>query len=115
MRLPCQCWVGDHAQLDLVCRFGVKLIRPWITIWQDWRTRRVVGWCLSESPDSTTLLAALRMGLLAPANFGGPDLVWIDNGKDYDSYTLHGRTKKERQQLRFNKVRITDQVRLNEH
>lgn len=91
-------WIGDHKELDLICRFEGRLIRPWLTTWMDWRTRRVVGWALTDSPNSTTILAALRHGLLDDANFGGPDAVWIDNGRDYDAWLFHGQTKKQRRQ-----------------
>jgi putative transposase len=96
-------WQGDHAQLDLMVAHPTtgKPVRPWLTAWLDWRTRRITGWCLSLNPDSSTILAALRHGLLhqREANMGGPDAVWIDNGKDYDSYTFKGQTKAERQQV----------------
>lgn len=101
-------WDSDHAQLDLWCRYQGRVVRPWITCWMDWRTRRIVGYVLTDQPNSSTIMAALRVGLLDPANHGGPDLVWIDNGKDYDCYTLHGQTKKER------KRKITERVRLVE-
>ncbi len=97
------CWVGDHKQMDLWCLFGGKLIRPWLTAWLDWRTRRVTGWVISESPNSSTILAALRHGLMDEANHGGPSVVWIDNGKDYDCYAFHGQTK----QQRLGKMNIT--------
>jgi transposase InsO family protein len=92
-----QCWVGDHKQLDLWCTWRNTIIRPWLTTWMDWRTRRVCGRVLSENPNSTTILAALRHGLLHERNMGGPEAVWIDNGKDYDAWVFHGQTKKERQ------------------
>lgn len=91
-----QMWIGDDKQLDLVCRFQGQLIRPWMSVWMDWRTRRVGGWILTGSPNSTTILAALRHGLKDPANFGGPEMVWTDNGKAYDCWQLHGQTKKQR-------------------
>ena len=43
-----------------------------------------------HSPNSTTILAALRHGLKDERNFGGPRAVWIDNGKDYDAWLFHG-------------------------
>ncbi|MEM6551783.1 MAG: DNA-binding domain-containing protein [Planctomycetota bacterium] len=91
-------WDGDHSQLDFFTwHEGLgKAIRPWLTLWLDWRSRRVVGWCLGPSPNSTTILAAFKMGMLDDANLGGPDVVWIDNGKDYDSYALQGETKAQR-------------------
>ncbi|MEA2708000.1 MAG: putative transposase [Phycisphaerales bacterium] len=91
-----ECWIGDHKQLDLICRFNDSLLRPWLTTWMDWRTRRVVGWVLSDTPNSTTILGALRHGLKDDRNFGGPRDVWIDNGKDYDAWLFHGQTKTQR-------------------
>jgi len=100
-----QCWVGDNRPMDLLCRItspegGVRIFRPQLTLWLDWRTRRVVGWALSDLPDSSTILAALRMGLLDEANKGGPAQVWIDNGRDFACYSLHGETKQMRTRRR---------------
>jgi len=93
-----ECWIGDHKQLDLICRFNDALIRPWLTAWKDWRTRRVVGWVLSDTPNSTTILGALHHGLNDERNFGGPRAVWIDNGRDYDAWVFHGQTKQQRKE-----------------
>ncbi len=90
------CWVGDHAQLDFVCQFGKQLLRPWLTAWMDWRTRRLMGWTISPAPNSTAILSALRHGLKADDLVTMPSTIWIDNGKDYDCYTFHGQTKKQR-------------------
>jgi transposase InsO family protein len=89
-------WIGDHKELDLICRWNGSLCRPWLTVWKDWRTRRVCGWVLSDNPNSTTILGALRHGLKEESNLGGPQHVWIDNGKDYDAWLFHGQTKKQR-------------------
>lgn len=94
---PGLCWIGDHAQLDLWARFGKRLIRPWLTAWMDWRSRRIVGYVLTDSPNSSTILASLRHGLMDPANHGGPDELYLDNGKDYACSVFHGQTKRERQ------------------
>jgi transposase InsO family protein len=91
-----ECWIGDHKQLDLICRFNDQLIRPWLTTWMDWRTRRIAGWTLNATPNSTAILGALRHGLMDELNQGGPRSVWIDNGKDYDCWMFHGQTKKQR-------------------
>ena len=91
-----ECWIGDHKCMDLWCMYGDRLVRPWLTTWMDWRTRRVVGWALTDNPDSSTILAALRHGILDEMNMGGPSSVWIDNGRDYDCWMFHGQTKKER-------------------
>lgn len=91
-------WIADHKQLDVICMFGAEKIRPWLTSWMDWRTRRIVGWVLSDNPNSTTILAALRHGMMEESNFGGPRRVWIDNGKDFSAWVFHGQTKKQRRQ-----------------
>ncbi len=88
-----ECWVGDHHQLDLWAIYQGKLIRPWLTAWQDMRSRVIVGWVLSPSPNQSTILLAFRNGCL---NFGPPSHVYMDNGKDYDSYAFTGQTKAQR-------------------
>ncbi|MEM6334520.1 MAG: Mu transposase C-terminal domain-containing protein [Planctomycetota bacterium] len=95
-------WQGDHCILDVMCSVpGRKRpVRPWLTAWLDTRSRRVVGWSLNpEAPSTTPILAAFRMAVLDPTNGGPPQRVLIDNGKDYDSYALHGMSKVERKRL----------------
>ncbi|MEO0966299.1 MAG: transposase domain-containing protein [Planctomycetota bacterium] len=93
-----ECWVGDQAILDLWCRLGASdaVIRPTLTAWQDWRTRRIVGWSLAPQGNAATIMAALRVGLEDEANHGGPAHVHVDNGKDYDAQVFDGRTKTAR-------------------
>jgi transposase InsO family protein len=91
-------WVGDHAQLDFFVRVPGKegFVRPWITAWIDWRTRRIVGYHVGLKPNSTAILLAFRKAMLDETNRGGPSHVSIDNGKDYDCWMFHGQTKQER-------------------
>lgn len=87
-------WIGDHSVLDMWCvSGGGKLIRPWLTAWMDWKTRKIVGWLLCESPNSATILSAFSRAMLDPSNNGGPDTVYIDNGRDYAAETFAGKTK----------------------
>lgn len=88
-------WVSDHKQLDVICSFGNSLIRPFLTAWMDWRTRKIVGFILSAQANSNTILAGLRMGMLDPSNMGGPAHVWLDNGRDYCARMFHAQTKTE--------------------
>ncbi|MEN1705324.1 MAG: DNA-binding domain-containing protein [Planctomycetota bacterium] len=98
-------WQGDHCVLDLWCsvltsKGTLKPVRPWLTAWLDTRSRKVVGYQVRpESPDTTSILASFRSAVLDPANGGPPHRVLIDNGKDYDSYALHGMSKAERKRL----------------
>jgi putative transposase len=91
-------WIADHKQMDFWVCYRGTIVRPWLTLWMDWRTRRVVGWVLSDSPNSSTILGSLRMALKDDANNGGPAEVRIDNGKDFASYVFKGSTKQERRQ-----------------
>jgi hypothetical protein len=65
--------------------------RPWLTAWMDMRSRRIVGWCIfATTPTRTRSSRALR----AAAWTRRARLeVYMDNGKDFDCYALHGRTK----------------------
>lgn len=92
-----RCWVFDHTRMDLFVRTGEKVFRPWLTTAQDWRTRKIVGWCLTLTPNSDTILLTLREGIMDRDNLGGPEHVCFDNGKDFDSWFFDGRTKQQRQ------------------
>ncbi len=93
---PGRIWMGDHGQCDFFCWWQNTLIRPWVTVWMDGGTRRVVAAVLCVSPSSDTILAAFGDGMRDPANMGGPTRVHVDNGKDYQALTFHGQTRTER-------------------
>jgi transposase InsO family protein len=85
---PNECWIGDHAELDFLVRGeGGAIIRPWLTAWEDQRSRRIVGWAITSGPDNDTILAAFRD---AVCELGAPMQVIIDNGKDYRSRGFSG-------------------------
>ena len=93
-------WVGDQHQLDVAALHEGKIVRPWLTAWMDMRSRKLVGWTLTpHGGNSDTILAAFKAGVLAEGQ-GAPGRVYIDNGKDYDAYVFHGRTKWQRQRQR---------------
>jgi len=93
-----ECWVSDWKQCDVIVRFGKQQIRPWFCSMLDWRTRKIVSHILSDVPNSSGILACLRMGILDSTNFGGPAHVWWDNGRDFSAYMFHGQTKAERRE-----------------
>lgn len=84
-------WCGDHREFDCFVCVGNKIMRPWLTSWEDLRSRTIVGRCISFQPNSTTIAAAFRAGVLT---YGAPQHVYIDNGKDYDAHYLNGKVKK---------------------
>jgi hypothetical protein len=101
-------YVCDHHQLKAFCldpeRMGQRkkdgspyVLRPWVTTIFDAATRRVVGWHLCVSPNSDSILRALRRAF---TDFGVCRHIKIDNGKDFDSQILTGMTKKQLRQLK---------------
>ena len=86
--LPNQIWVSDHGQHDVWVRNDVfsgvstnAAVRPWLTAVIDMRSRKVVGTAWSANPSSHTISSALRVGI---ADFGIPQVLYIDNGKDFE-------------------------------
>jgi putative transposase len=100
-------WCSDHHQFDVIVKAADgKLVRPWITCWQDLRSRKIVGWHIfTHDPNTSTILLSLRSAALAE---GLPENAYIDNGKDFDSYTLQGQTKTQRMFGRKIKVKFDD-------
>ena len=94
---PGSVWVGDHHQFNVLIQHRGKWVRPWLTAWMDLRSRAQVGWRVCLQPNQTTILAAFRD---AAKKCGPPDAVKIDNGRDYDSETFTGMTKKRRKVLK---------------
>jgi putative transposase len=87
-------WVLDHREFDIFVYTDdrrIKYARPWISAQMDLKTRCLVGWQISFQPNSNTAALGMRHGIL---NYGKPDGVYLDNGKDYRSKFLNGKTKK---------------------
>lgn len=81
---PCECYVGDHKRQNNWCvsADGKRVIRPWLTMWIDYATNRIVGLRICESPNSESILASF---VDAVTIAGKPDRIYVDNGKDYRS------------------------------
>ncbi len=94
---PGSVWIGDHHQCNCWVRNQGRWIRPWLTAWEDMRSRALVGYCVTASPNQSTIMLAFRKGC---QDYGPPESVKIDNGKDYDSQMWTGTTKKQRQKKR---------------
>lgn len=88
---------GDHHEFDLFVhtRSG-RLMRPWISAWLDLKTEVLVGWFISERPNSQTIALAFRHAVLPKPEgiMGLPESVYVDHGKDYRSHYLEGHTKR---------------------
>jgi hypothetical protein len=81
--------VSDHHCLDCVVMYQGQKIRPWLTTFQDLRSGKVLGWCPSVNPSSASIVVAYYMCCI---RYGIPQGLLFDNGKDYRSAWLNGRT-----------------------
>jgi hypothetical protein len=93
-------WCGDHHKFDVMVRIAdgpdgrKRHDRPWLTAWEDLRSRKIVGYSIGlEDPSADVILTTFRDAAIA---HGLPSTVLIDNGKDYDARALQGFTKKQR-------------------
>lgn len=82
-------YVGDHRLMDVFVRWGNLVRRLWFTAWYDPKSRTCVGWHVALEPDSNTIALSLRSAML---RFGVPRELYVDNGKDYKSHYLNGKT-----------------------
>jgi hypothetical protein len=81
--------VSDHHCLDCVVMYRGRLVRPWVTTMQDYRSGSILGWCPSVAPSSLSITAAYYMAVI---RYGIPLQMLFDNGKDYRSELLNGKT-----------------------
>ena len=80
--------VSDHHNWDFLVRKGDKIFRPWITVFQDHRSRKILSWSHSLYPSSESIAEGLYM---LTVKFGAPETLHIDNGKDYRGSYLNGK------------------------
>ncbi len=93
-------YCGDHHQLNIwVIGEKGQAVRPWITPWEDLRSRSIAGFCLVEQASSASIALAARHAFLkkediAYPQHGLPDWIHIDNGKDYSSRLISGKMRR---------------------
>jgi putative transposase len=82
-----QVWVGDTAILDIECQNDVfseiadfAPLRLRVTAFEDFRSRKFIAATFSVEGSSISISAALLRGIL---RFGLPEMIYVDNGKDY--------------------------------
>lgn len=75
-------WFSDHHLMDIAVKNKTgKVVRPWLTIFFDARSNRVISIILRDkSADATVIKQCLRIGM---EQNGVPNEVYFDNGKDY--------------------------------
>ncbi len=96
---PNEVWVSDHHIWDVFVRIpdrkgGWKPVRLWGTYWIDKRTRKILSSYLRvEAPNSDIVLYSFK---LAVEQFGIPENVLLDNGKDYKARDLFNQQDNDR-------------------
>ena len=95
----------DHTQLDILIRIqghGGRwhIYRPWLTIAIDAETRAVVGFYLSiHSPSTVSCMMVIRDMVRRHRRM--PDIILVDNGKEFQSHAFERLCDKARTTLRF--------------
>lgn len=87
-------WVADNHTLDvLTVEDGTeKLHRLYLTAFQDVCSRKVVGWYLTDHPNSDAVLYALRKAIL---KHGVPRCIYTDNGHEFLCFDVGGRGRRK--------------------
>lgn len=78
-------WFSDHHRVDTFVKSadGKYAVRPWLTVFYDARSNRVVSFLVRYAdPNATVIKQCLRIGI---EQCGLPEEVYFDNGKDYRS------------------------------
>ncbi|MED1561129.1 hypothetical protein AJ85_05800, partial [Alkalihalobacillus alcalophilus ATCC 27647 = CGMCC 1.3604] len=87
-------WVADNHTFDvMVRRPNGAIYRPYVTMYQDVRARKMVGWFVTDTPNSDANLFALRKGIL---RFGVPKEVYVDNGREFLVSDIGGRGRRKK-------------------
>ncbi|HTU36601.1 MAG TPA: DDE-type integrase/transposase/recombinase [Acidimicrobiales bacterium] len=88
-------WQADHFELpiDVVADgHGTRLVKPWLTLFVDDTTRKVMAWALTAQPDRrpdaetvlATIAAGIRIRLEDGAEVGGiPQILRWDNDRSF--------------------------------
>lgn len=83
-------WVCDNHTFDIFIDNGEqeKPARVYLTAFLDVRSRKMVGWYVTDAPSSDATLQALRRGIDA---YGIPKMIYSDNGREFLTHDIGGR------------------------
>lgn len=80
-------WCSDHHRADVFVKNSTgHVIRPWITVFTDIRSTKIMSFIVRETdPNTTVVKKCLRLGI---EKYGVPNEIYTDNGKDYKAKEL---------------------------
>lgn len=83
-------WVCDNHTFDIFLNDGKhkKPVRVYLTAFMDVRSRKMVGWYVTDTPCSDATLQALRRGI---EKYGIPKKILSDNGREFLTLDIGGR------------------------
>ena len=77
---PNDVWVADNHTFDVMVTDGEKPLRVYLTAFMDVRSRKMMGWCVTDRPCSDATIYALRKGI---EKHGIPKMLHTDNGREF--------------------------------
>lgn len=89
-------WVMDNYTLDVIIKEdenSERTKRLYITTVLDVKSNVLVGWNITESPDSNSTLDALRFAML---RFGIPKTLYFDNGREFTTLDIAGEQRRRK-------------------
>ena len=88
-------WVADNHTLDFITRTdnGEKTHRLYITGILDAKTEVLVGWNITETPNSHSTVMALRHAI---QRCGIPKIFYVDNGREFLTWDIGGKGHRTR-------------------
>lgn len=89
-------WVMDNYTIDAIIKESEdseKTKRLYITTVLDVKSNILVGWNITESPDSNSTLDAMRFAML---RFGIPKILYFDNGREFTTLDIAGEQRRRK-------------------
>lgn len=89
-------WIMDNYTFDVIVKESEqskKTKRLYITTVLDAKSNVLVGWNITESPDSDSTLDALRFAML---RFGIPKRLYFDNGREFTTLDIAGEQRRRK-------------------
>ncbi len=95
-------WVADNHTFDVMVERDGKPVRVYLIAFMDVRSRKMMGWCVTDAPSSDATIYALKKGY---EKFGVPKSIYTDNGREFLFHDLGGngfrKKKKEGEALKL--------------